>query len=49
MFFVAALAEMTGKERQLATDPDCSVVLERMIHSMDGFVLRVFFDSLAGS
>ena len=48
-FFVAALSEMTGKERQLATDPDCSVVLERMIHSMDGFVLRVFFDSLAGS
>ena len=49
LFFVAALSEMTGKERQLATDPDCSVVLERMIHSMDGFVLRVFFDSLAGS
>lgn len=40
---------MTGKEKQLATDPDCSVVLERMIHSMDDFVLRVFFDSLAGS
>jgi hypothetical protein len=49
LFFVAALSEMTGKEKQLATDPDCSVVLERMIHSMDEFVLRVFFDSLAGS
>jgi len=49
MFFVAALNEMRGKERQLATDPDCSVVLERMLHSMDDFVRRVFFDSLTGS
>ncbi|RXW16432.1 hypothetical protein EST38_g9415 [Candolleomyces aberdarensis] len=49
LFFVAALNEMREKEKLLATDPDCSVVLERMLHSMDDFVRRVFFDSLAGS
>ncbi|KAG6375080.1 hypothetical protein JVT61DRAFT_3865 [Boletus reticuloceps] len=40
VFFVAALSEMSGKEKQLATDPDCSVILERMAYSMDDFVLR---------
>ncbi|KZT66809.1 ARM repeat-containing protein [Daedalea quercina L-15889] len=49
LFFVAALTEMEGKEKQLATDPDCSSVLERMIHSMDDFVRRVFVDRLIGS
>ncbi|KZT26897.1 ARM repeat-containing protein [Neolentinus lepideus HHB14362 ss-1] len=49
MFFVAALTEMTGKEKQLATDPDCSNILERMSHSMDDFVRRVFVDSMMGS
>ena len=49
LFFVAALNEMRDKEKQLATDPDCSVILERMAHSMDDFVRRVFVDSLAGS
>ncbi|PFH50317.1 hypothetical protein AMATHDRAFT_61237 [Amanita thiersii Skay4041] len=49
MFFVAALSEMSGKEKQLATDPDCSLILERIAHSMDDFVRRVFLDSLAGS
>ncbi|THU83938.1 hypothetical protein K435DRAFT_765540 [Dendrothele bispora CBS 962.96] len=48
-FFVAALTEMTGKEKQLATDPDCSIILERMAYSMDDFVRRVFMDSLCGS
>ncbi|KAK0206001.1 armadillo-type protein [Desarmillaria ectypa] len=48
-FFLAALTEMTGKEKQLATDPDCSVILERMVHSMDDFSRRVFTDSLTGS
>ncbi len=48
-FFLAALTEMTGKEKQLATDPDCSVILERMLHSMDDFARRVFTDSLTGS
>ncbi|KAJ7725102.1 armadillo-type protein [Mycena metata] len=49
MFFVAALTEMGGKEKQLATDPDCSLILERMSYSMDDFVRRVFVDSLIGS
>lgn len=49
LFFMAALNEMHGKEKQLATDPDCSVVLERISYSMDDFVRRVFVDSLAGS
>ncbi|KAE9386228.1 ARM repeat-containing protein [Gymnopus androsaceus JB14] len=49
MFFVAALNEMRGKEKPLATDPDCSIILERMAYSMDDFVRRVFLDSLSGS
>ncbi|KAJ7179528.1 armadillo-type protein [Mycena filopes] len=49
MFFVAALTEMGGKEKQLATDPDCSLILERLTYSMDDFVRRVFVDSLTGS
>ncbi|CDO74124.1 hypothetical protein BN946_scf185043.g174 [Trametes cinnabarina] len=49
LFFVAALEEMSGKEKQLATDPDCSTILERMIHSMDDFARRVFMDKLSGS
>ncbi|KAI0771524.1 ARM repeat-containing protein [Trametes elegans] len=49
MFFVAALSEMSGKEKQLATDPDCSTILERMVHSMDDFVRRVFMDRISGS
>ncbi|KAK0436050.1 armadillo-type protein [Desarmillaria tabescens] len=48
MFFLAALTEMTGKEKQLVTDPECSVVLERMVHLMDDFARRVFLDSLMG-
>ncbi|KAI0921972.1 hypothetical protein AcW1_004190 [Taiwanofungus camphoratus] len=49
LFFVAALTEMSGKEKQLATDPDCSSILERMIYSMDDFARRVFMDRLSGS
>lgn len=49
LFFVAALTEMSEKEKQLATDPDCSTVLERMVYSMDDFVRRVFMDRLSGS
>lgn len=45
----AVLSEMEGKERQLATDPDCSTILERVAHSMDDFSRRVFMDKLAGS
>jgi hypothetical protein len=48
LFFIAALTEMSNKERQLATDPDCSNILERMIYSMDDFARRVLLtDCLA--
>ena len=40
---------MRDKEKQLATDAECSVILERMMYSMDDFVRRVFMDSLSGS
>ena len=49
MFLMAALQEISGKERELATDPDCAWGLERMAYSMVDFVRRVFMDSLTGS
>ncbi|KAG8721994.1 Nucleolar protein 9 [Ceratobasidium sp. 394] len=49
MFLVAALSESSGKEKQLATDPDCAIIIERMLHSMDDFVKRIFADRLCGS
>lgn len=49
LFFVASLTEMSGKEKELATDPDCSTILERMAYSMDDFARRVFMDRLTGS
>ncbi|KAI0299719.1 ARM repeat-containing protein [Multifurca ochricompacta] len=49
MFLMAALQEISGKERELATDPECASGLERMAYSMDDFVRRVFMDSLSGS
>lgn len=49
MFLMAALQEIAGNERELATDPDCAGGLERMAYSMDDFVRRVFMDSLTGS
>lgn len=49
LFFTAAMEEMSGKETQLATDPECSIVLERMIYSMDDFARRVLADRFSGS
>ncbi|PVF92971.1 ARM repeat-containing protein [Serendipita vermifera] len=49
MFFAAALSEMQGKELQLATDPDCAIILERMVISMDDLARRIFTGSLLGS
>ncbi|KAG8838019.1 Nucleolar protein 9 [Serendipita sp. 411] len=49
MFFSAALTEMQGKECMLATDPDCAVILERMIYSMDDLARRIFMNNLIGS
>lgn len=44
----AALAELSGKELQLATDPDCSIVLEYLISHMGEKPLRVLMDRMAG-
>lgn len=49
MFFAAALQELQGKELQLATDPDCSGILERMVYSMDDLVRRLFIENYLGS
>jgi nucleolar protein 9 len=49
IFLMAALQEISGKELELATDPDCAGGLEQMAYSMDDFVRRVFMDSLTGS
>ncbi len=49
IFLIAALQEISGKERELVTDPDYAGGLERMAYSMDDFVRRVFMDSLTGS
>ena len=49
LFVEAALREMSEKELQLATDPESSVVLERLLYSMDDFARRVFMDSMSGS
>jgi len=49
LFFAAALQEMRGKELQLATDPDCSSILERMVYSMDDLVRRLFIENYLGS
>jgi nucleolar protein 9 len=49
MFLLAVLHEISGKERELATDPDCATGLERMAYSMDDFVRRVSMDGLTGS
>lgn len=49
LFFAAALQEMQGKEMQLATDPNCSGILERMLYSMDDLVRRLFIENYLGS
>ena len=40
---------MQGKELQLATDPNCSGILERMVYSMDDLVRRLFIENYLGS
>ncbi|CAD6884791.1 unnamed protein product [Tilletia caries] len=45
----AALQELNGHELALATDPDTSLVLEYLIHSINNTQLRVLADRLTGS
>ncbi|KAF8339196.1 armadillo-type protein [Cantharellus anzutake] len=48
-FITSVLAEISGKEPQLATDPRCSAVLERLCYSMDDLARRTFMERLADS
>jgi nucleolar protein 9 len=44
----SALAELGGHELALASDPETSIILERIIFSMDGFAKRVLVDRFIG-
>ncbi|MBW0546820.1 hypothetical protein O181_086535 [Austropuccinia psidii MF-1] len=45
----SALSELSGHEVALATDPETSIILERIIYSLDDFAKRVLVDRLIGS
>ncbi|KAI9604653.1 hypothetical protein KEM48_002408 [Puccinia striiformis f. sp. tritici PST-130] len=45
----SALTELGGHELALASDPETSIILERIIYSMDGFAKRVLADRFIGS
>ncbi|KAG8961677.1 Nucleolar protein 9 [Tulasnella sp. 419] len=49
LFLSAAMSELKDKELQAVTDPGCSVILERMIHSMDDYLVKRFMTRLVGS
>lgn len=44
----SALEELSGHELSLAADPETSIILERLIHSMDDFAKRVLADRFIG-
>lgn len=44
----SALAELSGHELALAADPETSIILERLLYSMDDFAKRVLMDRFAG-
>lgn len=48
-FLQSILGELRNHELQLATDPECSVVLERLLASMGDRGRRILGDSLAGN
>jgi nucleolar protein 9 len=45
----SALTELGGHELALASDPETSIILERVIYSMDGFAKRVLADRFIAS
>ncbi|POW19372.1 hypothetical protein PSHT_04784 [Puccinia striiformis] len=45
----SALTELGGHELALASDPETSIILERIIYSMDGFAKRVLADRFIAS
>jgi nucleolar protein 9 len=48
-FLASILGELRSHELQLSTDPECSVVLERLLASMGDRGRRILGDSLAGN
>lgn len=44
----AALQNLAGQELALATDVEASIILERLLHSMDDFAKRVLAEAFAG-
>lgn len=44
----SALVELSGHELALAADPETSIILERLLYSMDDFAKRVLMDRFAG-
>lgn len=49
MLISAAVSEMQGKELVLATDPEGSKILERMIQYMDDGSRKTLIQAMAGS
>ncbi|ORZ32868.1 hypothetical protein BCR44DRAFT_57756 [Catenaria anguillulae PL171] len=47
-FLSNVYGEVVGKELSLATDSDCSIVLEKLLHISTDTHLRVFMDKLSG-
>lgn len=43
------MAELKGKELVLATDPECSKILERISHVVDHGAKRALLRALSGS
>ncbi|KAG8944967.1 Nucleolar protein 9 [Tulasnella sp. 424] len=49
LFLDATVTELKGKELVLATDPDCSKIMERIGHVVDNDAKRALLQALAGS
>lgn len=44
----AALQNLAGHELALATDAEASIILERLLHSMDDYAKRVLAEAFIG-
>ena len=47
-FLHNSLTELRSLELQLSTDPDCALIMERLLHSMGDWGRRVLADSFSG-
>ncbi|KEI41361.1 uncharacterized protein L969DRAFT_85139 [Mixia osmundae IAM 14324] len=48
LLLASSLDNLNGKEIQLATDPECSIILERLLYSMQDWSRRVLADRFIG-